>query len=484
MCAATSRSTDEPPLIVDLEGTLVRGDLVLEALFVLVKRQPWLLLVIPLWLLRGRAFLEAEIERRAALPADGLLYNEALLSRLREERAAGRRLVLATSSSRRNAEAIAAHLALFDDVIASDDARPAGGEAKTGAILEHLRGGAFDYAGNDAADVPIWRKARKVICVDTSPGVLRTVRSFAEAPDEITRAPRNKLGRVIKAIRAYQWMKNLLLFVPLAAAHRVEDVDAWLHALAGFAAFSLCASSVYVLNDLTDLPSDRAHPRKRARPFAAGDLSVREGLALIPTLLAASFAIALVLLPREFLIVLAVYYACFLGYNFAAKERVVWDVIVLAMLYTLRVLAGAAAVLVPPSFWLLAFSMFIFVSLALAKRYSEMVTMQKAGKRDAAGRGYVTDDMPALQSMGVAAGFLSVLVIAMYINSPEVHALYGRPYVLWGICPLFLFWIMRVWLVTHRGQMHDDPIVFAVRDPTSVIIGALLVGCLAGAAAS
>lgn len=477
MEALTPRS-DEPPLFVDLDGTLIKTDVLLESLLVMIRAQPWMVFLLPFWLLRGRAHLKAEIARRADLSADGLIYDERVIARLRDEHGRGRHLVLATASNHKYAEAVAAHVGVFGHVIASTPTANLKGKHKVDAILAYTRGEPFDYAGNEAADLPIWEKARRSICVDTPPAVVRVVRGYKGEIEELPRERKAKLKVLVKAVRAHQWLKNALVFVPIAAAHRIRDVDADLRVVAAFAAFSLCASSVYILNDLTDLRSDRLHPRKRRRPFAAGDLDLRTGLLMIPLLLGTSVAIALAFLPPLFLAVLGTYYACSMTYNFAAKERVVWDVIVLAGLYVLRVIAGAAAVPVELSFWLLAFSMFIFLSLALAKRYSEMFTMHKAGRSAAAGRGYHTDDMPVIQSMGVAAGYMAVLVMALYINSPENHALYHRPKALWGICPLLLFWMSRVWLKTHRGEMHDDPVVFAVRDPTSLMIGAMAVGCV------
>ncbi|HUJ61414.1 MAG TPA: UbiA family prenyltransferase [Kofleriaceae bacterium] len=471
MPEAAEKLESEPPLYVDLDGTLVKTDLLLESLLVLIKAQPWTILLLPVWLARGRAHLKAQIALRAEVAADTLVYDERIVERLRADRARGRQLVLATASNAKYADAVAAHLGVFDAVLASDDARNLKGARKLEAIVAHAEGGVFDYAGNEAADLPIWRKARKVICVDTPGPVVRKVRTFAE-PDELARPRRSFLKLFVKAIRVHQWAKNGLLFVPIIAAHKVNVIADDIRAVAGFVAFSLCASSVYVLNDLTDLRADRLHPRKRKRPFASGDLPLTYGLALSPLLLAASATISALMLPQRFWIVLAAYYVAFMAYNFAAKERVVWDVILLAGLYVVRVVAGAAAVPVTLSFWLLAFSMFFFLSLALAKRYSEMHTLHKLGRTTAHGRGYLTDDMPVLQSMGVSSGYLAVLVMALYINSPEIHALYARPYALWAICPLMLFWISRIWVKTHRGQMHDDPVVFALRDRVSLLVGA------------
>lgn len=475
--SVVAESVTEPPLFVDLDGTLVKTDLLLESALVLIKTRPRTIVLLFLWLLRGRAHLKAEIARRADVPADTLVYDERLLVRLREERDRGRQLVLATASNRKYADAVAAHLGLFHGVLASDATRNLKGERKLEAILAYTDGRSFDYIGNEAADLPLWRKARKAICVDTPASVVRAVREFTE-PDEIAAQRRSYLKLLIRAVRVHQWAKNALLFVPLMAAHRVRDFGADVRVVAATVAFCLCASSVYVLNDLTDLRSDRLHPRKRKRPFASGELPLVHGVLLAPLLLATSATIALTLLPRAYLLVLAIYFTSTLAYNFAAKELAVWDVILLAGLYVVRVVAGAAAVPVQMSFWLLAFSGFVFLSLALAKRYSEMFTLQKLGQAQAHGRGYLTDDMPILQSMGVSSGYLAVLVMALYINSSEVHALYPRPFALWAICPLLIFWISRVWVTTHRGQMHDDPVVFALRDNVSLAIGVLTIVCV------
>ena len=473
----TGESRRDPPLFVDLDGTLVKTDLLLESLLVLLKAQPWMLFLLPLWLLRGRAFLKAQIACRAEVAADGLVYNEPLVARLRSERERGRHLVLATASHSKYANAIANHLGFFDHVLASDEVINLKGARKVEAILAHTGGSVFDYAGNEAADLPIWRKARRAIVVDAPVAITRTVRGFTET-EELPGTRGSYLKLVLRAIRVHQWMKNALVFVPIIAAHRVGDLAADIKVVTAFFAFSFCASSVYLLNDLTDLRSDRLHPRKRRRPFASGELPLVHGLLLSPLLLAAGTTLAAFVLPPLFVVALATYYVAFLAYNFAAKERPVWDVVLLAALYVLRVLAGAAAVPVLASFWLLAFSMFIFLSLALAKRYSEMLTQHKLGRTEAHGRGYRTEDMPVLQSMGVGSGYMAVLVMALYINSPEIHVLYARPYALWAICPLLLFWISRVWLKTHRGEMDDDPVVFALRDRVSLGIGVLCAACL------
>jgi 4-hydroxybenzoate polyprenyltransferase len=470
----------EPPLYVDLDGTLIRSDLFLESLFALIKAQPLCLFLLPFWLLRGRAYLKGQLARRVRLDPTALNYDDRLMSRLRADHARRRRIVLATASDRRYAEAVAGHVGLFDAVLASEERRNLKAHRKLEAILTDSGGGPFDYAGNETADLPIWKRARIAIIVNASRGVIAKARRLSASTEIIERPRGSWLHHVLKAIRVHQWLKNALIFLPLFAGHQTGNLALDMKALAAFFAFGFCASSIYVLNDLSDLEADRRHPRKRRRPFASGALPLAHGMALIPVLLLTSLIIATGWrLPLAFFEVLGVYYVSSLFYNFLAKDRVIWDVIVLAGLYALRVLAGVAATGIPPSFWLLAFSMFIFLSLALVKRYAEMLAMQKLGKSQAHGRGYVTDDMPVLQSMGVASGYMAVLVMALYLNSPEVHHQYLHPRALWAICPFILFWVSWIWLKTHRGQMHDDPVVFAATDRLSLFVGLACVASLA-----
>jgi len=467
-----STASTEAPLYIDLDGTLIKTDLLLEQIFALVKQAPLLLFVLPLWLLRGRGYLKARLAERATLDPASLPYDERVVAQMVEARDRGRRVVLATASDRRYADAIAQHVGLFDGVLASDGKTNLKAHRKLGAIKADSGSLGFDYAGNEAADLPIWREARKALIVNASAGVVRRAQRHGNTEFLGRAQTRPYPFLLFKAARAHQWLKNVLIFLPVFAAHESGNMQAMGATLIAFIAFSLCASSVYLLNDLSDLAADRAHPRKRNRPFASGALSLYHGLALFPVLIGTSLAIAATLLPPAFLAVLGLYFASSMAYNFLAKDRVIWDVVILAGLYALRVLAGVAATGIPPSFWLLAFSMFIFLSLALVKRYAEMEAVERRGQSQAPGRGYLTADMPLLEVMGIASGYLAVLVIALYINSPEIHAGYRHPMALWPVCPLMLFWISRIWLKTHRGEMHDDPVVFAARDRLSLIIAA------------
>lgn len=456
------------PLAVDLDGTLVRTDTLHENLLVLFKHAPWLLLLLPLWVLRGKAFFKAEVARRAALDASRLPYNEELLAWLQEEKARGRRLVLATAADRRIAEGVAAHLGLFSDVYASDGTVNLSGGRKLARLKESL--GTFDYAGNDAVDVPLWRESRQVVVVHAPAGVLRRARGLGRDVHRVFEKPRVGPRVWVKALRVHQWAKNALVFVPLLAAHKATEPGILLKAILGFTAFSLCASSVYVLNDLLDLDSDRRHPTKCKRPFAACSLPVSTGVLLAPALLLAGAAVCL-LLPPAFAALLATYYALTLAYSLRLKQVVMLDVLVLAGLYTVRIFGGSLAVGVPTSSWLMMFSMFLFLSLALVKRLSEVRRLRLSNETSAHGRGYLAQDYEQLASLGAASGQVSVLVLALYITSKEVTALYAHPERLWLLCPVMLYWVGRVWVLAHRGLVNEDPLVFALRDRVSYAVG-------------
>jgi 4-hydroxybenzoate polyprenyltransferase len=458
------------PLAVDLDGTLVRTDTLHENLLVLFKHAPWLLVLLPLWVLKGKAFFKAEVARRAALDASRLPYNEELLSWLKEEKARGRRLVLATAADRRIADGVAAHLSgLFSDVFASDGTVNLSGARKLARLKETL--GTFDYAGNDTVDVPLWRESQRVVVVHAPAGVLRQAQGLGRQVHRVFERPVVGPRAWVKALRVHQWAKNALIFVPLLAAHRAAEPAMTLKAVLGFVAFSLCASSVYVLNDLLDLESDRRHPTKKKRPFAACDLPVSTGVVLAPLLLLAGAAVSFLFLPLAFAGLLGAYYVLTLAYSLRLKQVVMLDVLVLAGLYTVRIFGGALAVGVPTSSWLLMFSTFLFLSLALVKRLSEVRRLRLSNESSAHGRGYLAQDYEQLASLGAAAGQVSVLVLALYITSKEVTALYAHPERLWLLCPVMLYWVGRVWVLAHRGLVNEDPLVFALRDKVSYWVG-------------
>jgi 4-hydroxybenzoate polyprenyltransferase len=446
---------------VDLDGTLLRSDLLHESFARLLLRQPLQALQAPWWLVGGKARLKQEIGDRVGIDAATLPYHEPFLAYLRQQRDNGRRLVLATASDRRYAQAVATHLGLFDAVLASDGKVNCSGSRKLAAIQADA-GGRFAYAGNDHVDVVIWGQASAAVTVNAPPAAVEDLRAANKLEAEFNGQGASAFG-LLKALRPHQWLKNLLVFLPLLPIATLVGIRAVLACVVAFMAFSLCASVVYLVNDLSDLDADRRHPRKRERPFASGRASMGAGLALLPALILAAALLASQL-PAAFAGVLLLYLVTSSLYTFVLKRHAMVDVITLAGLYTLRVLGGAAAIAVKPSFWILAFSMFIFLSLALSKRAAELATMRKLDRQGAAGRGYQVSDLSLVQTMGVVSGYLSALVMALYLNTDEMLRRYHFPELLWGVCPLILLWVSRLWLKTERAEMHDDPMVFALRD--------------------
>ncbi len=468
-------SSLEAPLAVDLDGTLVQTDVLLEAVFLLLKENVLNFFLLFAWLFKGKAYFKQQIADRVNIDASLLPYNAPLLKFLQEEKSRNRTLILATATNIKFAKQIAKHLGLFDHVLASDGQINLSGKNKLAHIKSISGNAGFDYAGNAKVDLAIWSEARKIFLVNPELGVHRAAQKIKDV-ERVFNGSNLGIRPYLKAIRIHQWVKNLLVFVPLVTAHKIESFVSVFHSALAFLAFSLCASSVYLLNDLFDLPADRKHPSKKNRPFAAGTLPVGLGVKLMVVLFLASLAIALAL-PIEFLAALIVYHIFTTSYSLRLKKTLLLDVMVLAGLYTLRIIGGAAAVPVHLSFWLLAFSMFFFLSLALVKRYSELLVMEKEGKDEVQGRRYIPMDRESLAQMGCSSGYLSVLVFAFYIQSEHVSTLYKYPEALWLLAPLMLYWISRVWILTRRDALHEDPVVFALQDRTShwlVVIGLII----------
>lgn len=460
------------PLCIDMDGTLIFTDLLYEGLCALMKHSFFSLFLLPFWLIGGKANMKEQIAKRVQIDPALLPYNEALIGYLRSSKANGRVLVLATASPRLYADLVANYLGLFDRVLATEKGFNLSASNKAKRLCELYGEKQFDYVGNSLDDLKVWEKAESAILVDTSPKV--TAKAAMLVPVAATfERKKPSLWDYTKAVRLHQWLKNILIFVPLFAAHRANEIGLFKEALLAFFAFGMCASSVYLLNDLLDLPSDRLHLSKRMRPFASGMISILHGMLLIPVLLLIAGLISLNL-TSYFAVSLGSYYLTTFAYSIWLKNKVMIDVITLAILYTFRIIAGAAATNIIPSFWLLSFSMFLFLSLAMIKRYSELLDVLKQNKIKPAGRGYNVDDLSVIISLGTASGYLSVLVLALYINSPDVRHLYSNYHLLWLVLPLFLFWISQIWMKTHRGEMHDDPVVFAARDRSSLIIAVLI----------
>ncbi len=403
---------------------------------------------------------------------DTLPYRPEMLQLIEQARQQERRTVLATASPLQWARGIADYLGLFDEVIGTQNGVNLSGKNKAQELIRLYGEKKFDYAGDTSTDLHVWKMASGAIVVSKSKPLLS--RAKAVNPNIIKSISKENAGvfTYLRALRIHQWLKNLLIFVPVLAAHQVDNLDNLENTLIAFLAFSSCASAVYVINDLLDLESDRLHIRKRKRPFAAGIIPIKNGALMIPLLLAISVGLSLIL-PSRFLLVLVLYFVITLAYSIELKRQAIVDVMILAGLYTMRIIAGAVATDITPSFWLLAFSMFIFLSLALVKRYSELLITLQQKKEEAPGRGYVVSDLPVLMALGVSSSMIAVLVFAFYLNMPEINALYHAKKWLWLISPVLLYWLSRIWMKAHRGEVDDDPIVFAVKDLQSLIIFAI-----------
>lgn len=479
------------PLYVDLDGSLVATDTLWESLWSLLRTRPSDAWRLPLWLVRGRAGFKAALSEAVSLDPAGLPYRSEVVEYVRRERAAGRTTVLATAAHQRIAGAVAGHLGLFDAVLATGDGPGSGhnlkGGAKLAAIERHraelgLReGDGFEYIGNSHADLPIWRRAGRVTAVGPGASLSRVLRNL-EGDLRVLPAARGGLRVWAKACRVHQWAKNALIFAPLLLAHDLTDVGRIAAVTLTFAAFCGIASATYLLNDLLDVEADRQHPRKCRRPIAAGTLPIPAAMALASGLLVASFGASIVLLDWACTAMLGVYLALTLGYSLYLKQLLFVDVLVLAGLYTHRILTGGVAAQTIVSEWLLAFSTFFFLSLALVKRSIELPTLRDSGRDQLGRRAYEADDLPMVETMGIASGYISILVLALYVSSDYVRGLYGRPELLWLLCPVMLWWITRVWFLARRGQVADDPVLFATTDPASYAAGAFLAAVMAAAA--
>jgi len=464
------------PLIVDLDGTLIKTDLLFESANQFLASGPLAFSKLIFWLLKGRPHLKAQLAKHFSLNTTSLPYNQELCTWLRMQAQLGVPIYLATASNQVLADQVAKHFGFFTDVFASDGQVNLKSEHKRDLLVQKFGEQGFDYIGNEAADFVVWRAAKQAHVVSNSAALVVKVRSQGNLGVVFTEDQSSKFSSLLKEMRVYQWVKNFLIFIPLLGAHQLGNLLGLAQATIAFLAFCFCASAVYLLNDLVDISNDRIHPRKRFRPFAAGYLSLLTGWVSWPILLLLSFALAVLFLPSAFALVLVSYFLITTAYSFALKRYAILDVLVLAGLYTMRILAGAVAVSVPVSFWLLTFSMFLFLSLAFVKRFSELKLVQAQGlEGKLAGRGYVPEDLEVVSMMGVAAGYLSILVLAFYIQDSYTAVLYRTPQIIWLACPLLLYWISRTWVITHRGNMTDDPIIFAMKDRTSWIVAACFV---------
>lgn len=433
----------------------------MESVVIAARRSLLNLLRVPLWLLKGRAGFKERIASCAEIAAEHLPYREELINYLHEQKALGRKLILATAAHQSIANSVASHLKIFDDVLATHSQRNLKSHEKLRAIQQQV-GTRFVYAGDSHADLCIWQTAEAAILVNVPHRLAQTVKRSVAIEREF--APRQDGLKIwFRALRVHQWLKNLLIFVPLLTAFSFTDFAKSANSVIAFFAFSLAASANYVINDLWDLENDRAHPRKRFRPFASGQLPISYGLVasagclLVALLLAAAVS-------KGFLLVLGFYLLLTSAYSWVFKEYVLVDVVLLSLLYTLRILAGAVAIGIAVSSWLLAFSVFIFLSLALVKRCTELVTLDDIGLAATRGRDYRVGDLAVLWPLGVGAAMAAVVVFGLFISAPETQPRYATPQLLWLVAVGLIYWLGRLWIKTSRGEMHDDPVVYAIKD--------------------
>ncbi|MFB9150834.1 UbiA family prenyltransferase [Roseovarius ramblicola] len=468
-------------LVVDLDGTLLRSDMLLESFWSAVGRDWRSVFLSVAALTRGRAALKHHLAMASAVDAATLPYDPEVVAFVETWRRSGGRTALVTASDRVLAEAIATHLGIFDEVHGSDGHRNLKGERKGRFLEERFGSGGFAYMGDSTADLPVWARAGRAITVNATAALRHDTERVSRATEHLDTVAR-PVTSYLRTLRPHQWLKNVLVLLPMLAAHQFDAATVLLSVLA-FVCFSLVASGVYVLNDLLDLGADRAHPRKKSRPLASGDLPIAHGTFMAAALLVPG-ALFAALIGGGFLLVMAAYYLLTVSYSLYLKRRIVIDICVLAGLYTARIVAGGVATGIPLSVWLLAFAVFFFLSLAAVKRQAELVDTAARGSLVANGRGYTVEDLPIIGTIAISAGYVSVLVLTLYVNSPAVIEQYTLPEALWGVCAILLYWITRTVMIAHRGQMHDDPVVFAVKDRTSricllIVIGFVLAGSMA-----
>jgi 4-hydroxybenzoate polyprenyltransferase len=474
------------PLCVDLDGTLVKSDTLVDSVLALVRQRPADILRIPGWIAQGKPQFKKHVTAAVTLDVEHLPYNRALLEWLRAEHGAGRAIYLATAADRTLAERVAEYLGIFSGVLASDGETNLAGRNKLQAFRERF-GERFCYIGNAKPDVVLLTACESPMTANPQRALTTGLRRANTAVAANFDDRSSMLKSWLRAIRLHQWAKNTLIFVPLVLAH-AWSLPTVAGGLVAFLSFGLCASATYIINDLLDLEADRRHPRKRRRPFAAGDLSAITGVSAVVIMLAVSFALALlvprvilwlpgthgVLLRHKFLEWLLLYTVTTLTYSLYLKRTLLLDVFVLSGLYTVRILAGSAATTVPISEWLGAFSVFFFLSLAFVKRFSELEGLRERGGLAPAGRGYHVGDLEQLRAFGTGSMFAAVVVTTLYINNPQTSLLYKHALRLWLVIPVLLLWLSQVWMLASRGQMHDDPVVWAITSKRSLLLGAVI----------
>ena len=457
------------PLCVDLDGTLIQTDSLWESCLRLISQKPLMLILLPLWLFLGKAGFKEKVSEHVELSPASLPFNTNLLKYLTHQRLHNRHIVLVTAANKKIAEAISSHLNIFDEILASDEKHNLSGKNKANVLVDKFGEKGFVYAGNAKIDLKVWQHAAAAIVVNGSDKLVSEAKQITTVEEVLPAEHKPSLKIIFKAMRIHQWAKNMLVFTALILSHSWSNADAFQSVILAFFSFGFAASSIYLINDLIDLEADRKHRTKRNRPLAAGILSIQTAVMIIPVLLVFSFLFA-VQINTNFVSILFVYLVLTTAYSLFLKPIALLDVITLTSLYTIRIIAGAVAINVPLSHWLLAFSMFIFLSLALIKRFSELKNLVQQGETTSISRGYHVDDLPAISLFGISSGYISVLVLVFYTHDLQAGNLYNNPDWLWFVAVAVLYWISHMWLLAFRGQMNEDPVLFAIHDKTSYVV--------------
>ncbi len=460
------------PLVVDLDGTLITTDMLYESLLVFLYQTPLKLFSVISHLFKGKASVKRYLAEHFSFQPSLLPVNQSFIDWLQQCRSAGRSIILCTATDGAIAEKIADFFGIFDEVIASDGKINMKGATKAELLEKRFGKKGYDYCGNDAADFPVWDSARKVIVVNAAEKILAEAKKRFVVDESF---PVKAVGYKVwlKVVRSHQWIKNILLFVPIVAAHKLFDITLLLPVLFAFLSFCCCASAFYIVNDLLDLENDRLHPVKCRRPFASGTIPLLTGLYIAPVLLIVSVLLALSV-GYYYFVALCCYMLVTTFYSMKLKQLPLFDCLCLAFLYDIRMIAGAAAIELPLSYWLITFAIFLFFSLAFLKRFTEITRHSSVDHQKLPGRGYMSSDASIIQTMGLTAGYLAVLVLALYLNSDVVVELYQTPILLWPAVPAMLFWISWLWLQACRGNMDDDPVLYAIKDKTSIVTALFL----------
>ena len=483
-------------LCVDLDGTLVKSDTLVDSVLALVRQNPRALLHLPRWLAQGKAAFKQHVTAAVTLDVVHLPYNQPLLEFLFHQHAQGRHIYLATAADAALAQRIALHHPIFAGVLASDGAHNLAGPNKLAAFEQRFAPGpagepTFSYIGNASPDLPILLACAEPMLANPTHALTAALDKAGCSPAHVFQDRSRPIRAWLKAIRLHQWAKNTLIFLPLLLAHAWRTPGPLTGAVLAFFAFGLCASATYIVNDLLDIEADRRHPTKQRRPFASGNLPATQGALVVVLFLMASAFLAIILPyfafrdpmplhPQAFLVWLCIYAITTTAYSFALKRLVLVDVIVLSGLYTIRILAGSAATSVPVSTWLAGFSVFFFLSLAFVKRFAELDGQRLRVPATAAttnGRGYLLADLEQLRSFGTSSAYASVVVLTLYISALDTR-LYHHPARLWLLVPVLLLWLSQLWLLAARGQLHDDPVVYAITDRRSLLLGLLVLAII------